>query len=108
MRFRPKDDGQWLLVLDLTFSAPKSPVTLGRTNFGMIGVRMAKTIGVHDGGGTIRNSEGGVNEAGVHEKPARWCDYSGPITREAFICVEFSETAPARSLRPTRAGSTAV
>jgi hypothetical protein len=58
-------------------------VTLGKSNFGMLGVRMAKTIGVHDGGGTIRNSVGGVNEAGVHEKAARWCDYSGPITREA-------------------------
>jgi hypothetical protein len=83
MRFRPQEGGQWLLVLDLTFSAPKSPVTLGKTNFGMLGVRMAKTIGVHDGGGTIRNSAGGVNEAGVHEKAARWCDYAGPITRQA-------------------------
>jgi len=44
---------------------------------------MAKTIGVHDGGGMIRNSEGGVNEAGVFWKPARWVDYSGPITPEA-------------------------
>ena len=83
MRFRPLERGQWLLVLDLTFTAPQAPVTLGKTNFGMLGVRMAKTIGVHDGGGTIRNSQGGVNEAGVHEKAARWCDYSGPITREA-------------------------
>ncbi|MDX1948617.1 MAG: PmoA family protein [Pirellulaceae bacterium] len=83
MRFRPQDGGQWLLVLDLTFASPKEPVTLGKTNFGMLGVRMAKTIGVHDGGGTIRNSEGGINEPQVHEKPARWVDYSGPITREA-------------------------
>jgi hypothetical protein len=83
MRFIPQDGGQWLLVLDLSFAAPKEPVTLGKTNFGMIGVRMAKTIGVHDGGGMIRNSAGGVNEAGVHEKPARWCDYSGPITKDA-------------------------
>jgi hypothetical protein len=40
---------------------------------------MAKTIGVHDGGGTIRNSEGAVNESGVFWKPARWVDYSGPV-----------------------------
>jgi hypothetical protein len=44
---------------------------------------MRKTIGVHDGGGRIRNSAGGVNEKGldgaegVFWKPARWCDYSG-------------------------------
>jgi hypothetical protein len=80
MRFRPQSDGQWLLILDITLSAPKQSVTLGKTNFGLVGMRMAKTIGVHDGGGTIRNSEGGVNEPQVHEKAARWVDYSGPIT----------------------------
>lgn len=79
MRFIPGERRQWLLVLDLTFTAPKESVTFGKTPFGLVGVRMAKTIGVHDGGGTIRNSEGGVNEAGVFWKPARWCDYSGPI-----------------------------
>lgn len=79
MRFIPQEHGQWLLVLDVELSAPKQAVVLGKTNFGIIGVRMAKTIGVHDGGGMIRNSAGAVNEPQVHEKPARWCDYSGPI-----------------------------
>jgi len=83
MRFLPQDDGQWLLVLDVTLAAPQQPATLGKTNFGIIGVRMAKTIGVHDGGGMIRNSAGAVNESQVHEKPARWVDYSGPITPES-------------------------
>jgi Methane oxygenase PmoA len=82
MRFLPQDGGQWLLVLDITLAAPQQPVTLGKSNFGLVGVRMAKTIGVHDGGGTIRNSAGAVNEPQVHEKPARWVDYSGPITPE--------------------------
>ena len=40
---------------------------------------MAKTIGVNDGGGEIRNSEGGINETNVLWKRARWVDYSGPI-----------------------------
>jgi|SRR5262245_52588446 len=80
MRFQPQDGGQWLLVMDVVFSAQKEPIVLGKTNFGVIGVRMAKTIGVHDGGGMIRNSGGAVNEPQVHEKPARWVDYSGPIT----------------------------
>jgi hypothetical protein len=83
MRFWPQDGGQWLLVVDLVLSVPKEPVTLGKTPFGITGVRMAKTIGVHDGGGTIRNSEGAVNEPEVHWKPARWVDYSGPITPHA-------------------------
>jgi len=76
------DKNEWLLVLDLHFEA-KEEVTLGKTPFGMIGVRMAKTIGVHDGGGTIRNSQGQVNEKGVFWKRAKWVDYSGPITTKA-------------------------
>jgi len=83
MRFRPQANGQWFLVLDCSFSAPKQAVVLGKTNFGFVGARMAKTIGVKDGGGMIRNSAGATNEAQVHEKAARWVDYSGPITASA-------------------------
>jgi hypothetical protein len=71
-----------LLVLDLRFEAKGVPVTFGKTPFGLVGVRMAKTIGIHDGGGTIRNSEGNVDEQGDNGcfwKRARWCDYSGPM-----------------------------
>ncbi len=82
MTIRPRGDAGWLLVLDLQFEAPRQPVILGASPFGMVGVRMAKTIGVTDGGGLIRNSEGNVNEQGpngVFRKRARWVDYSGPI-----------------------------
>jgi hypothetical protein len=71
---------EWLLLLDVELIAPDADVPLGQSAFGLLGVRMAKTIGVTDGGGTIRNSEGGVDEAGCFRKPARWMDYSGPIT----------------------------
>ena len=75
----------WILLIDMELQpAGAEPVTIGQSAFGLIAVRMAKTIGVHDGGGTIRNSEGGVNEAGCFRKPARWCDYSGAVTSEAI------------------------
>lgn len=77
-------NGEWMLIIDLELLAGKESVTFGKSPFGLIGVRMAKTIGVSDGGGTIRNSEGGVNEAGCFWKPARWVDYSGPITVQAI------------------------
>jgi hypothetical protein len=70
---------EWLLVIDSTFTARDKAVTLGKTPFGLLGVRMAKTIGVHDGGGRIRNSEGGVNEKEILWKRARWVDYAGAI-----------------------------
>jgi hypothetical protein len=73
------ENDEWLLVIDLKLAVKDETVTLGKTPFGVIGVRMAKTIGVHDGGGRIRNSEGAVNEKQVFRKPARWVDYSGAI-----------------------------
>ncbi len=72
------EKGEWLLILDLQFEAA-SEVTIGKSAFGMIGVRMAKSIGVNDGGGTIRNSAGQVDEKEVFWKPAKWVDYSGAI-----------------------------
>ena len=72
------DKGEWLLILDLQFDV-KEEVTLGKTPFGMIGVRLAKSIGVNDGNGTIRNSDGKVNEKEIFWKLAKWVDYSGAI-----------------------------
>jgi len=45
---------------------------------------MAKTIGVNDGGGTIRNSEGQTDEQEIFRKPAKWVDYSGAIANTAI------------------------
>jgi len=78
-----RSSGSRLLDFDLDFRGVNgAPVTLDQTSFGFLAVRMAKSIGVFDGGGLILNSEGGVNEPGVFWKPARWCDYSGPVARE--------------------------
>jgi len=75
---------EWLMVIDMELKAVDKAVTLGKTPFGMVGVRMAKTIGVNDGGGTIRNSEDGVNEKEILWKQAKWVDYSGAITDSAI------------------------
>ena len=75
-------NNEWLLVVDLLLEPRGRDATFGKTPFGLFAVRMARSIGIHDGGGTIRNSAGNVNEQGDNGcfwKPARWCDYSGPI-----------------------------
>ncbi len=81
---RPLDGMKsWLMLIDIEFAAPKGgKAVFGPTFFGLVGVRMAKTIGVHDGGGHILNSEGQINEVEIFRKPARWCDYSGRITND--------------------------
>ena len=82
VRTLPQDE--WLLIIDLQLETQSKMATLGKTPFGLIGVRMARSIGVNDGGGVIRNSEGAVNEAEIFWKAARWVDYSGAITRNAI------------------------
>lgn len=84
IRVHPLTEKQYLLVIDLELAPPAGEVTLGKTPFGFIGVRMAKTIGVHDGGGEIRNSAGEINEKEVFWKPAKWVDYSGPIAKDVL------------------------
>jgi hypothetical protein len=79
----PLTGDDWLMYIDVQLEAPADkPVELGQTPFGLVGVRMAKTIGVRDGGGRILNSEGQRNEPDAFRKPARWCDYSGPVTNQ--------------------------
>ncbi len=80
MTLRRLPDGESLLDVTLALTPSGEAVTLGKTPFGFLGVRVAKTMSVHDGGGAVRNSEGGVNEAGTHWKQARWVDYAGPVT----------------------------
>lgn len=80
---QPLAHGESLIVIDLQYhAAGKEPVTFNESAFGLIGVRMAKSIGIADGGGTIRNSQGNIDEQGDNgcfRKPAKWCDYSGRI-----------------------------
>lgn len=75
----PREAGQYVMIIDVKLEAAALEVVLGKTPFGIIGVRMAKSIGVHDGGGRIMNSDGLVDEKGVFWKPAKWVDYSGQI-----------------------------
>jgi hypothetical protein len=62
----------------LQFTTPLTELRLGQTNFGFAGLRVARSISAHYGGGRLSNSEGGIGEAQIFAKPARWTDYSGP------------------------------
>ena len=100
----PLDGPQsWLMVIDLQFTTPKGVVTTFRPSaFGLVAVRMAKSIGVHDGGGRILNSAGGINEQECFRKPAKWCDYSGRLSndRDGFAGIALMNH-PANPQHPT-------
>ena len=59
--------------------AGDQPVTLGKTTFGFLSVRVAQSMTPFDGGGEIVNSRGQRNEQAVHLQRAEWLDQSGPI-----------------------------
>jgi hypothetical protein len=70
--------GEFTLDLELKLTPVAPSITIGKSNFGMLAVRVAKMMGTIDGGGTITNSEGKVNEKELMpHRQARWCDYSG-------------------------------
>ncbi len=78
---RPMLDGEHALELQITLrpSEKTDAVALGRTNFGLLAVRVAKSISEHFGGGTLSSSEGQQGESAIFGKPARWMDYSGTV-----------------------------
>ncbi len=75
------DDGEHALEIQITLRPPTgaASVELGKTNFGFLAIRVAKTLSVHFGGGRLVSSEGVEGEEAIFGKPARWMDYSGPI-----------------------------
>lgn len=86
---RPLEHGEYELELQITLSAPRElkppfaarSVKLGRTNFGFLAVRVAKSVSAHFGGGQITNSEGQIGEPAIFGKQARWMDYSGHVSQ---------------------------
>ena len=82
-RVYPQPDDELLIDLQFSFSVVNEIIKLNKTSFGFLGVRVAKSMGVFDGSGLIRNSEGAVNEQKIFHQPALWCDYSGAITNKA-------------------------
>ena len=78
---RGDTSGGTLLEFQIELRPPKNvpSVSLDKTNFGVLSVRVARSISHHFGGGDLRNSEGGIGEKEIFGKAARWMDYSGPI-----------------------------
>lgn len=73
----PSGISEYFLDLELWLRPARETAVLGKTPFGLLGARVAKTMGVADGGGRITDSEGRADEREIFWKRARWCDYSG-------------------------------
>lgn len=76
---RPADKNETLIEIQSTFRPTSESLEFGKTNFGFLAVRMAKSISAHFGGGQLTNSEGATGEPAIFGRPAKWMDYSGSI-----------------------------
>ncbi|MCP4174667.1 MAG: hypothetical protein GY758_28280 [Fuerstiella sp.] len=78
---RPMDEGEHALELQITMRPLQGTqtVTLDKTNFGLLAVRVSKTLSEYFGGGRLSNSEAAVGESDSFGRRARWMDYSGPV-----------------------------
>ncbi len=73
---RPLDNLQWTLELQSDFLATGDGVVFHKNNFGLLGLRVAKTLSSVFGDGMITGSDGQVKESALFGKPNRWLDYS--------------------------------
>jgi hypothetical protein len=91
----------WLMVIDLQLeSLPGRPIVLGKTPYGIIGLQVARQMGMADGGGRTLNSAGQMNEPAIRFQPARWVDYSGPLTSQTAAGLTLMDH-PANPGHPT-------
>jgi hypothetical protein len=85
-------------TLEITPASEK--VVFGKSSFGLFAVRVAKTMSVNDGGGTLRNADGAVGEKEMFWKHVRWIDYTGRVTTDEENGIAFFDH-PANPNFPT-------
>ena len=81
---RPNGTSETLIELQSTFRPTADMLEFGKTNFGFLAVRVAKSLSAHFGGGQLSDSEGRVGEPAIFGNRARWMDYSGPVVSPAL------------------------
>lgn len=77
--YRPLAGNEGWIELQTRLVPTLDELTLGKTNFGPLGLRVAAPLSALYGEGRLRNSHGDVGEQAIFAKPAAWVDSSGPI-----------------------------
>ncbi len=92
------ENGDRWIDVTLTIDAAEGDVTFGDTKEGTFALRVADSMRLEaNKGGRIVNSDGLVNDE-AWGRPARWVDYSGPVSGERVGIAIFSHPS---SFRPT-------
>lgn len=73
----------WTLELQSDFRAGGEGVSFKKNNFGVLGLRVAKSLSAVFGEGQVTGSNGSIGESTLFGQANRWLDYSGPILQSA-------------------------
>lgn len=79
LRALPMQEYLLEIQVELRPGPDASSVRLDKTNFGLLAVRVAKSLSAHFGDGILTSSTGQTGEQQLFGKTARWMDYSGPL-----------------------------
>ncbi len=85
---RPVMERETTVEIQFSFLPISQRLEFRQSNFGFLGVRVAKGISAYFGGGTITDSEGRQGEPAIFGQPARWVDYSGYTGSPTAAVVE--------------------
>jgi hypothetical protein len=100
MRVVALGEGEYFLDFTFTVTASHGEVTFtsDATHYAWPYIRMCPEFSVEQGG-TIVNSEGGVNQAGTNGEEAKWVDYTNTIEGATEGLAVFSHTDNAQPHR---------
>jgi hypothetical protein len=85
---------EFTIELQSRFLPVSESLEFQQTNFGFLGIRVARSISGFFGGGNLTNSDGGTGEREVFGRPAQWMDYSGlngtgaNSMQEGITCID--------------------
>ncbi len=79
MEVRPLADREFTIELTSSFTPTAESLELQQTNFGIIAIRVARSLSAVFGGGRLTSSTGAIGEQALFDQVATWMDYSGPM-----------------------------
>lgn len=86
---RPGPDHETSVELQSTFTPAAQSLEFGKTNFGFLAVRVAKSISAHFGDGRLTDSEGRSGEPAIFGQRAKWMDYSGSLQPDVIEGITY-------------------
>lgn len=97
----PDEAGGLLVELQTSLRSVAESLELGVTNFGLLAVRVARSISAVFGDGVLTGSSGEQTEKRLFGKPSSWIDYSGSVDQGVVEGITYfdhpsNETFPSK------------